>query len=568
MPNGGQFSSGSGIRLQATSPGVVDVGNENISGVILAGVHGSYSTLYPATVPSFQAFGTFSYPAAPLGYHAFSDTAIGGLIKLGALGGNTVIGTGADACGGLDYAVTSALNAVIIGNGAAWNGGYGTGQGSVAIGSGAAISEGEQVAIGHSANAGAMAGAIAIGASSAAHKTSNIVIGYGATDHSFTNIIRIGLTDTVDNNNQVRIGDSTQDKCVIGKWTLQTLSGNGHYYSINDANLVLNYNMCRIGTTALSAPRTIQLPKAADVAPGQSFLLTDTAGVVTAVNTLTILPDGVETICGQASLVLDVPYGSINIVSDGINKWSLLRPQLRRLEFLANGSWVCPPGVYAVQLLIAGGGGGGGGADNASKGAGCGGGGGQVVAGVYPVVPGTSYSITIGTAGTGATAGANIGGTGGSTSFGAIATALGGGGGDNGALALGTTNCSLCAPGGYGKGARVERIMYNARTTPGVSGFGEGGNTGYVAAASVGAAGGSAIGIGGAAGTTANTMPGGGGGGGSYGNGGAGGNGATGGNVGIAAAANTGGGGGGAGGGADKAGGAGGTGICIVSWLE
>lgn len=46
MPNGGQIGSGSGLRLQATTPGVVDTGNANLSGTLIA------SEIYTGNRPS------------------------------------------------------------------------------------------------------------------------------------------------------------------------------------------------------------------------------------------------------------------------------------------------------------------------------------------------------------------------------------------------------------------------------------------------------------------------------------------------------------------------------------
>ncbi len=88
--------------------------------------------------------------------------------------------------------------------------------------------------------------------------------------------------------------------------------------------------------------------------------------------------------------------------------------------FTASGTWTCPAGVTRVKALIIGGGGGGAGSDSAGTGGS--GGVGGVAIGYYTTVPGTAYTITVGT-------GANTGGTGGTSSFGALASATGGGGG-------------------------------------------------------------------------------------------------------------------------------------------
>lgn len=83
-------------------------------------------------------------------------------------------------------------------------------------------------------------------------------------------------------------------------------------------------------------------------------------------------------------------------------------------EFTSSGTWVCPGGVVSAEFLVVGGGGGGGGADNSVNtrvSQGGGGGGGAVIKQILRTTPGSSYTITIGAAGTGgnATAGTNGG---------------------------------------------------------------------------------------------------------------------------------------------------------------
>ena len=333
----------------------------------------------------------------------------------------------------------------------------------------------------------------------------------------------------------------------------------------NDANATITATNDRVlAFTALSTARTVALPAATSA--GQTITIIDESGSCSATNTITINRASSDTIDGQTSVVIGTPYGAMALIADGSNKWTIRKPKMRRQTFTADGSWVAPAGVYWVHLTMCGGGGGGGGATTTA--AAGGGGGGQNMIGWYAVVPGTAYSVTIGTAGAaGATTAA--GGAGGSTSFGAVATATGGGYSNGGftSSAVGTY-FFLCGVGGYGTGSFIMATGHATATSS--SPYGQGGvpgadNTGYA-----GTKGGQSIwATGGAGGTTANTKPGGGGGGAGYGTGGAGGNGSTTGTAGTAAAANTGAGGGGGGGGSSASiGGAGGTGICIVSWLE
>ncbi len=105
--------------------------------------------------------------------------------------------------------------------------------------------------------------------------------------------------------------------------------------------------------------------------------------------------------------------------------------RIRVAKFTASGSWVAPAGVYSIQALAVGGGGGGGASRSNSSTLcymGGGGGGGGVIDGIFPVVPGTTYTVTIGTGGAGAN-GSATGANGTNTTFGSLFTAPGGQGG-------------------------------------------------------------------------------------------------------------------------------------------
>ena len=334
----------------------------------------------------------------------------------------------------------------------------------------------------------------------------------------------------------------------------------------NDANATITATNDRVlAFTALSTARTVALPAATSA--GQTITIIDESGSCSATNTITINRASSDTIDGQTSVVIGTPYGALVLVADGSNKWTIRKPKIRRQTFTADGSWVAPAGVYWVHLTMCGGGGGGGGATTTA--AAGGGGSGQNIIGWYAVVPGTSYSVTIGTAGAGGAAAYGFGGPGGSTSFGTVVTAIGGGYANGGYTSSPVgTYFFLCGVGGYGTGSFIMATGHSSATSS--SPYGQGGVPGLDGTGYAGTKGGNTIWAGGGAGgTTANTKPGGGGGAGGYGTGGAGGNGSTTGTAGTAAAANTGAGGGGGGAGSSQsAGGNGGTGICIVSWME
>jgi hypothetical protein len=86
-----------------------------------------------------------------------------------------------------------------------------------------------------------------------------------------------------------------------------------------------------------------------------------------------------------------------------------------------NLTWTAPTGVTRVMAIVIAGGGASGQSD--SIGDGGGGGYGGYAMGIYTVVPGTAYSITVGAGGNGAS------GSGGSSSFASFCSATAGGGG-------------------------------------------------------------------------------------------------------------------------------------------
>jgi hypothetical protein len=77
-----------------------------------------------------------------------------------------------------------------------------------------------------------------------------------------------------------------------------------------------------------------------------------------------------------------------------------------------------------------------------------GGGGGGVIDGLFPVVPGTTYTVTIGTGGAGANTSAAAGSNGTDTTFGSLFTAPGGQGGTSYNQPLGTGYAPASNPGG------------------------------------------------------------------------------------------------------------------------
>jgi hypothetical protein len=206
-----------------------------------------------------------------------------------------------------------------------------------------------------------------------------------------------------------------------------------------------------------------------------------------------------------------------------------LRPSARTLanvqEIISTTQeWVAPSGVTSVYVEAWGAGGGGG---NGGTGGSSGGGGGAYAAGSVTVVPGNSYTCTVGTGGSGGDLGGEDGGLGGDTSFESNIIAKGGGGGTvavegQGGLATSSTGTIKYKGGnGGGTGGTSSDTGGGGGGAAGPNGAGNNGTAG----SAVGGIGGSAnAGLGGAGGAggnaaagqpgTSNVLGGGGGGGG------------------------------------------------------
>jgi len=172
-----------------------------------------------------------------------------------------------------------------------------------------------------------------------------------------------------------------------------------------------------------------------------------------------------------------------------------------RQQFTASGSFVVPAGVYRVCVTLAGGGGGGAGAISGSAYVPGGGGAGEVRYREWvAVTPGQSITVTIGAGGAGgigSTAGGSYstsnGAAGGASSFGALLTASGGGGGrcqpsdSQGGVAVGTyaadgqdgDSQTVSALGAAGGGNILAPSVYADYNPGGVArGYGSGGGGG------------------------------------------------------------------------------------------
>jgi hypothetical protein len=226
------------------------------------------------------------------------------------------------------------------------------------------------------------------------------------------------------------------------------------------------FNWKIVGGTANAL--TVDLtPDLAAYAAGLPLLLLTGAGANT--DAMTINVDGVGVVplvrrSGSAMAPGDVPANSLlDIAFDGaaFRCRGVVASDLRAafnpvnlsvVNFDVSGSWTVPAGVLFAFIEAWGAGGGGGAGDGSSLG-GLGGGGGLYAARYVAVTPGAIHAVTIGVGGNTSTAPGNSGGSGGSTSVGALLTASGGGaggpaGGSPGAGGTSSAGAQIIVPGG------------------------------------------------------------------------------------------------------------------------
>jgi hypothetical protein len=90
-----------------------------------------------------------------------------------------------------------------------------------------------------------------------------------------------------------------------------------------DANYTILATDVVVYHSALSAARTDTLPAANSVNAGHAITIADLAGVATATKTISVQRSGSDTINGGTSaVVVNSAYGQMDLVSDGVSKWS------------------------------------------------------------------------------------------------------------------------------------------------------------------------------------------------------------------------------------------------------
>ncbi len=98
----------------------------------------------------------------------------------------------------------------------------------------------------------------------------------------------------------------------------------GARVAVSDANYSLAAGVSTVAYTAITAARTVTLPAASSFAPGQQLLVVDESGGASATKTITLAPNGGDTINGAASAAIAAAYGYLALESNGSNAWTIV----------------------------------------------------------------------------------------------------------------------------------------------------------------------------------------------------------------------------------------------------
>lgn len=93
---------------------------------------------------------------------------------------------------------------------------------------------------------------------------------------------------------------------------------------VNGTNYTVLTTDRNVAYTALSAARVITLPTAASYPTGTVLHIFDESGSCSTTDTLTINPNGSDTISGKSSRVIQAAYGFLQLESNGSNKWTVI----------------------------------------------------------------------------------------------------------------------------------------------------------------------------------------------------------------------------------------------------
>lgn len=137
---------------------------------------------------------------------------------------------------------------------------------------------------------------------------------------AYTGPAREIIVDTTNNRAVI------QDGLTAGGWAAAKLSEvvTNTRTAIADAAYTALITDRTIAYTSLTAARVVSLPTAASFPTGSRLLVVDESGSCSATITITLTPNGADTINGAGSAVIAMARGFVGIESNGSNKWTIV----------------------------------------------------------------------------------------------------------------------------------------------------------------------------------------------------------------------------------------------------
>lgn len=329
MPSGGQISAGSGIRLQAQTPGVTDNGNAHISGQLIAiGFDTRDRLKSPTGNPNNLLIGQdviLGYDSTDPPFYGANNVIVGDYSTVGVNGSggsgqrgqnNTGIGSSVTmpGWGGVAFGYKASAGIVIGDN-------Y-----NIAIGF-QSIASGSSICMGVSSASNTGPNSILFGTTNnASNNRANCILMGSVTNNNATNLIALkpnGKVFSAADSNSVQIGDASHTLVQIGPYTIgQSL---GATRLLIDENPTVTVADGTLIYTAITGARIVQLPAANSVPIGYRLLVSDGSGLASGLNTITIQAAGSDTINAGVTTVINSAFGCREIVSDGASKWIIIR---------------------------------------------------------------------------------------------------------------------------------------------------------------------------------------------------------------------------------------------------
>ena len=129
------------------------------------------------------------------------------------------------------------------------------------------------------------------------------------------------IVDTTNNRLQVHDGSTPGGWPAAKLVETQTIGRT----AVSDANYGILPSDVLVAVTALSASRTLTLPAASVYPVGRVLRILDESGAAAASPQIVVAAAGSDSIDGATSAVIQTPYGSLELISNGAGKWFRLQ---------------------------------------------------------------------------------------------------------------------------------------------------------------------------------------------------------------------------------------------------